>query len=156
MRLTVLALPCLIAASLAAAPACAAIPTKPDAKTAEAVQAADDAWGKAEADGDAAFVDWLLLPGYQSVGPAGTAADKARIVGGAKAHADPEKRAAMVAAWKANHPSRALVTLYGDTAVLTWVSTQAGSAAPIYSSDIFTYRDGHWHGVYSQHTTAGS
>jgi hypothetical protein len=156
MRSTVRALPCLIAASLAATSAAAAIPTAPDAKTEAAVQAADDAWGKAEADGDAAFVDWLLLPGYRSVGPAGTAADKAKIVGGAKAHADPEKRAAMVAAWKANHPSRAVVALYGDTAVLTWVSTQPGPASPIYSCDIFTYRDGHWHGVYSQHTTAGS
>jgi hypothetical protein len=154
MRLAAISLLGLIAAGVPALAARAAIPTVADAKTAAAVQAADDAWGAAEENGDAAFVDWLLLPGYRSVGTEGKATDKALIVARTGAHKDPQARAAQVAAWKASHPSRAAVTLYGDTAILTWVSTRLGGTEAVYSCDIFTYRDGHWHGVYSQHTAA--
>ena len=154
MRPAAISLACLIAASAQASSARAAIPTTPDARTAAAVQAADDAWGAAEEKGDAAFVDWLLLPEYQSVGPTGKANAKAAIVAHARAHNDPKARAAEVAVWKASHPSRAAVSLFGDTAVLTWVSAKPGAAGAIYSCDIFAYRDGHWHGVYSQHTNA--
>jgi hypothetical protein len=154
MRPAVLSLACLIAASSPALSAKSAIPSAPDAKTAAAVQAADDAWGAAEEKGDAAFVDWLLLPAYQSVGPDGKGTPKAVIVTHARAHKDPKARAALVAAWKASHPSRAAVTLFGDTAVLTWISTRPGAVGAIYSCDIFVYRGRHWHGIYSQHSNA--
>ena len=62
--------------------------------------------------------------------------------------------AAKVVAWKAAHPLRGDVKIVGDTAVLTWVSTKPSSGEPISSCDIFVYRDGHWHGVYSQHSSA--
>jgi hypothetical protein len=154
MRPAALSLACLVVASVPALAAKAAIPAAPDAKTAAAVQASDDAWGAAEEKGDAAFVDWLLLPAYQSVGADGKATAKALIVSHARAHKDPKARAAQVAAWKASHPSRATVTLFGDTAVLTWISTKPGAVGAIYSCDIFVYRDAHWHGIYSQHTSA--
>ncbi len=60
----------------------------------------------------------------------------------------------MVADWKGKHPSAAQVTIFVDTAVLTWVPTDAGLIPPVNSSDIFVYRDGAWHGIYSQHSTA--
>jgi len=134
----------------------AAIPTMPDPKTAAAVEAADQAWSGAEQKGDAEFVAWLLLPEYRSVGPAGTFATRGAIVAHAKAQT-PEneaKSASMVAKWKSDHPSRADVRLFGDTAVLTWTSTRPEAKSGVYSCDIFTYRDGHWHAVYSQHTSA--
>ena len=124
----------------------------PEARTASAVQAADDAWGAAEAQGKAAFVDQLLAPGYRSIGPDGKTTDKAAIVAHARAFGKSPERAAKVAAWKAAHPSRAVVTLFGDTAVLNWVSTKAGEEQRIYSCDIFVYRGGHWRAIYSQHT----
>jgi len=123
----------------------------PEARTASAVHAADDAWETAEEQGNAPFVDWLLAPDYRSIGSGGKATDKAAIVAHARAFDKLPERAAKVAAWKAAHPSRAVVTLFGDTAVLNWISTKAGEEQRIYSCDIFVYRGGHWHAIYSQH-----
>lgn len=124
--------------------------------TAAAVIAADDAWGDAEIKGDAAFVDGLLLDGYVSVGPDGKVHTKAMIVESArKAAASPDPtRAAKTAEWRAAHPYRNQVAMYGDTAVLSFVSTKPASADAVNSSDIFVYRDGRWHAVYSQHSAA--
>ena len=124
------------------------------AKSTAAVIAADDAWGAAETDGDYAFVDRLLLPGYESIGASGTVTTKETIVAGARARGRSPERAAQVAAWKAAHPTRPEVAIFGDTAVLTWVSAAPDSAGRVLSSDIFTYRDGHWRAVYSQHSSA--
>ncbi|CAM3253127.1 Nuclear transport factor 2 family protein [Sphingomonas antarctica] len=143
------ALTSLILAVTTAAPAKPAV----EPKTAAAVQAADDAWGAAEANGDAAFVDGLLLPGYVSVGPTGKVTTKAAIVAGARKRGRSAAFAAEVAAWKAEHPSRAEVSLFGDTAVLTWVLTKPDLREPISSSDVFVYRQGRWLAVYSQHTS---
>jgi hypothetical protein len=142
MRIAIMA-----ALTMAAAwPAMAAEP-----RTADAVTAADVAWGDAEAKGDAAFVDRLLLPDYRSISNGGKATGKAEIV----AHTNPGHAvdyARKVADWKAQHPSRPDVTLSGDTAVLAWTSTAPGGA--VYSCDIFVYRDGRWRALYSQHTGA--
>ena len=135
--------PC-VSASLAPRPA--------DARTAEAVIAEDMAWGDAEMRGDADFVDWLLLPGYRSIGHDGKATDKATIVTGTR---DPEKvkaYAAKAAAYRAKWPSHPEVAMYGDTAVLAWTTTDPQTATPVRSCDIFVYRDGHWHAIYSQHS----
>jgi hypothetical protein len=123
-------------------------------RTAAAVQAADDAWGAAEGRGDAAFVDELLLPGYVSVGPAGKVTTKAAIVDGARKRGPSATMAAQIAAWKAAHPSRAEVTIVGDTAILRRLLTKPGLGEPVSSSDTFVYRGGHWRAIYSQHTTA--
>jgi hypothetical protein len=131
---------------LAAAPAGAAEP-----KTAAAVKAVDDAWGDAEAKGDAAFVDQLLLPNYRSIGNTGKATTKETIVEHTTKQRAPDY-AKKVADWKAQHPSRADVRLFGDTAVVNWTSTAPDAA--VFSSDIFVYRDGHWRAIYSQHTGA--
>jgi hypothetical protein len=136
-----------LAASLAAHAAAA-----PDPKTAEAVVAADDAWGDAETAGNVAFVDALLAPEYRSVGSNGTVTDKATILEHTKSHHGSAEDRAKVDAWRAAHPSHAEVALFGDTAVLTWVATRDGR--PVQSCDIFVYRDGHWHAVYSQHSSA--
>jgi hypothetical protein len=149
-----------LGAAIAASPAPAAIPKTPDAKTEAVVLGADRAWADAEETGDAAFVEWLLEPGYRSVGVDGRVTEKATIVahvrsrsGSANAAAK-ARRSAEVAAWKADHPERMQVQLIGDTAIVTFVSTKPGSAGLIYSCDVFVYRQGHWHGAYSQHTAA--
>jgi hypothetical protein len=140
------------AITLAAAPASAMPSDKAEPHTAAAVEAADQAWGDAEDNGDKDYVDWLLLPGYQSVSEAGKSADKAMIVAGASAARSADRKA-KVAAWKATHSEKAVVTIVGDTAVLAWTSTKPDAA--VMSCDIFVYQDGHWHAAYSQHTTAG-
>jgi hypothetical protein len=152
MRIRFLAMTALGAATVAAAPVCAMPSDKAEPHTAAAVEAADQAWGDAESNGDKAYVDWLLLPGYQSVGEAGTHAGKARIVASASAPRSPGRKAE-ADAWKAAHPEKPVVTIVGDTAVLAWTSTKPDAA--VLSCDIFVYQDGHWHAAYSQHTTAG-
>jgi hypothetical protein len=79
---------------------------------------------------------------------------KAQIVEGARKRGKSAEFAKMVADWKAQHPSAAEVTIFGDTAVLAWVPTDAGPNPPVNSCDIFVYRDGAWHAIYSQHSTA--
>ncbi len=129
---------------------------KAEPKTADAVRAADDAWGQAEMRGDAAFVDQLLLPDYRSVRPEGKADGKTAIVGGARKRANDPAAAQKMLDWHANHPERADVVIVGDTAILTWVLTTPGASEPVLSCDIFAYVDGHWKALYSQHTNAVS
>ena len=129
-------------------------PTMTEPHTAAAVIADDDAWGNAEQTGDAAFVDALLLPQYRSIDAAGKTHDKAAILASAK-KASPERNA-MIASWKAAHPTLTSVELNGDTAILTFTLNKPGTPAAIMSCDIFVYRDGRWHALYSQHTTAGA
>jgi hypothetical protein len=135
----------------AASPALAAEP-----RTEAAVIAADEAWGNAEVAGDADFVERLLLPDYVSIGADGKVTNKAKIVAGTRARHASIDYAAKVAAWKAAHPLRADVTIVGDTAILKWVSDKPSAGDPVSSSDVFVYRDGRWHGLYSQHTTASN
>ncbi len=124
------------------------------AKTADAVLAADDAWLKAEIAGDTAFLDKLLLPEYRSVGANGKVSDKSMILAHARKAGGSPELAAQVASWKAAHPIRGEVSLFGDTAVLRWVLIKPESNDPVSSSDVFVYRDGQWHAIYSQHTSA--
>ena len=123
-------------------------------RTAEAVIAADDAWMEAELRGDGEYLSELLLDGYVSVGSSGKVSTKEKIVSGATKRGRSEEFARQVRAWRAAHPTRAEVALFGDTAVLTWNSTDPGSATPVSSSDVFVYRDGRWRAIYSQHSAA--
>ncbi len=144
----------LLVATLIASSAVLAGQTSYAPRTKEAVIAADERWGQAEQDGNSQYVDHLLLDGYTSIGSAGKVTTKAQIVKGAKERGKSAEYSKMVADWKAKHPSVANVAIYGDTAVLTWLPTNAGSTPPVNSSDIFVFRDGDWRAIYSQHTTA--
>jgi hypothetical protein len=126
----------------------------PAPHTEAAVIAADESWGQAEQDGDSQFIDHLLLEGYRSIGASGKVTTKDQIVEGARKRGKSAEFAKLVADWKAKHPSVAKVAIFGDTAVLTWVPTDAGPNPPVNSSDIFVYREGAWHAIYSQHSTA--
>jgi hypothetical protein len=129
----------------------ASAPNEP--KTAAAVIAADQAWGDAEKRGDADFVDKLLLPEYRSIGTDGKVTTKTMIVEHTRSRGASAEFAQKVDAWKAAHPEHPEVTIANDMAVLTWVADQS-PAGRIASCDIFVYRDGRWHGIYSQHTSA--
>jgi hypothetical protein len=141
------------ASALVAAPVFASPSDTAEPHTAAAVEAADQAWGNAESNGDKAYVDWLLLAGYHSVGESGKSADKRAIVASVD-RARSTNRKAEVDAWNAAHPEKPVVTIFGDTAVLAWTSAKPGDNA-VLSCDVFVYQDGHWHAAYSQHTTAG-
>ncbi len=127
----------------------------PQPKTAEAVRTADDGWEKAEETGDVTYVENLLLDGYRSVNADGTVHDKATIVANTRKHAGSPEYAERVKKWMADHPEETNVVLRGDTAVVTFYLKPLGPEKGIMSSDIFTYVDGGWHAIYSQHTSVG-
>jgi hypothetical protein len=148
MRLALLA-----AAILAvSAPSWAAQP-----ETAAAVIAADNSWSQFELNGDAAQLTRLLLPGYVSIGPDGKVTTREQLIGRAKARtpADLSKMRDQVQAWKAAHPLRPDVWISGDTAVLKWVAA-GDPKGTVRSCDVFAYRNGEWHAIYSQHSSAST
>ena len=129
---------------------------KPQPKTAAAVIAADNGWEKAEESGDVAYVDNLLLPDYRSVNADGSVHDKAAILANTKqeywlACATPRR---WRSGWRRIRWGPAAV-MQGDTAIVTFHLKPLGPEKGIMSSDIFVYRDGQWHAIYSQHTNAG-
>ena len=128
---------------------------KPQPKTQATVIAADDGWQKAEETGDVAYVDNLLLPDYRSVSADGSVHDKAAILANTKKNIGSTDHAAKVAQWKAAHPTGKAVMIHGETAIVTFYLKPLGPEKGIMSSDIFVYREGQWHAIYSQHTDAG-
>lgn len=143
-----------LALGVAAATGGQAAAHRPERQTAAAVIAVDDAWGKAEADGVAAFVGQLLMPGYRSIGADGKMTDRDSIIQNTMRHAGSSDYRTKVAAWRRQHPSHGDVALFGDTAILTWVSDASANRGAIQSCDVFIYRDGHWRAIYSQHVGA--
>ena len=128
---------------------------KPQPRTAAAVIAADNGWSKAEETGDTAYVDNLLLPDYRSVSPDGSVHDKAAILASTKKNIGSTARSAADLKWQAAHPYDTSAVIVGDTAILTFRLKSAAQDKGILSSDIFVYRDGSWHAIYSPHTDAG-
>lgn len=122
-------------------------------KTADAVIRADDAWGDAETRGDGDYLEQLLSPAYVSIGAGGKVTTRETIIAHARARGASPAYAEQVANWKAAHPSRAEVSIAGDTAVLTWKVTGANGEL-VSSCDIFVYRGGRWRALYSQHSSA--
>lgn len=118
-------------------------------KTAEAVVQADDAWGDAETRGDGDYLEHLLSPAYVSIG----ITTRETIIAHARARGASAAYAEQAATWKAAHPSRADVSIAGDTAVLMWKTTGANGEL-VRSCDIFVYRGGRWRALYSQHSSA--
>jgi hypothetical protein len=132
-----------------------AAPATLQPKTAAAVIAADEDWLKAEETGDTAYVDNLLLPEYRSVNADGSVHDKAAILASAHKNVGSTARTLADEKWLAAHPMGTAVLIQGDTAIVTFYLKPLGPQKGIMSSDIFVYRDGQWHAIYSQHTDAG-
>ena len=125
------------------------------AHTAAAVKAVDQHWLEAEESGDAAWLEGMLLPGYRSVGVAGTFATKQAIVAHAAKNRGSDEMKRKADAWQAAHPVDQQVTLQGDTAILSFVSSTPATKGKLYSSDVFVYVDGRWRALYSAHTGLG-
>lgn len=125
------------------------------AQTESAVTAADNAWDHAEESGDTAFIDALLLPEYRSVNVDGSIHDKAAILASTKKNLGSTSTAAADEAWHAAHPRLTSIVITGDIAVITFTLNKPNAPKRVMSCDIFVYREGHWHALYSQHTAAG-
>jgi hypothetical protein len=110
------------------------------------VKKAEDAWDEAFLHGSAEYLQCLLTPDYASVSPEGSH-DKARELG----HASKNKGSS------APIPDFPGMTfqVHGTTAIarLFHPASADGKQPASYAADIFTFQDGAWHAVYSQHTT---
>lgn len=144
-----------IGAQAVAAPQGSTSATDETARTAAAVKAVDQHWLVAEENGDAAWLDGMLLPDYRSVGVAGTFATKAAILAHAAKNHGSDAMKRQVAMWQRAHPVEQQVTLQGDTAILSFVSATPATRGKLYSSDVFVYVDGRWRALYSAHTELG-
>lgn len=121
----------------------------PTARTSAAVIAVDDHWTQAEVHGDTAWLDAMLLPEYRSISADGKVLDKKTLLAHATENRTSDKMAKRVAAWLRAHPTRKSVVMRGDVAILSFSNPQTGR---VLSADIFVYRDGGWHALYSQHS----
>ena len=130
-----------------------------------AVALVEQDWGKAFMSGDTASLDCLLAPDYVSVSEAAVPRDKATILAlalghrRASAHGTPVKPAATQAGSPSSKPVRltAYTHLVGTTAVVTGGMRSVdstGRAIVTRASDVFSYKDGRWIAVYSQHSRA--
>jgi hypothetical protein len=147
------------------APATAAAPTAaPTAavdetlQTEAALRAIDDHWGRAEGDGDVAYLAQLLAPEYRSIGARGEATPRAALLDHtrrrtASAEARAEARKA-VEAFKQTHPTEVAVVLHGTLGIVSFFNPKRGADHSVRGADIFVYEGGRWHAVYSLHNAA--
>lgn len=123
------------------------------AKTDAAVMAVDQHWLEAEVSGDTAWLDAMLMPDYRSISAEGKVLDKPTLLAHAEKNRGSGEMRRKVDAWLKSHPVKQSVVMHGDVAILSFADPETGS---IRSSDIFIYKDGGWHALYSQHSkTAG-
>ena len=120
-------------------------------KNTAALLAVERHWTEAEVHGDVAYVSQLLLPEYRSVNPDGAVHPKSAIIASAAKNRTSNKMARLVAAYTKTHPYGTLVAIQGSTAVVTFYDSKRGPQKGITSCDVFTYLNGRWHAIYSQH-----
>jgi Domain of unknown function (DUF4440) len=113
---------------------------------AASIKQVEHAWTEAFLHGGTGYLGCLLTPDYVSVSAKGVPRDRGAIIGIAeknKGKSDPI-------------PSlpEPMIEIYGNTAVVRSDSPGApdGKYPAMYSADIFSFQDGAWHAVYSQHT----
>lgn len=146
-----LVLPAIAVIGPASAAADAGAKTNEAANTAAAVRAVDQHWLEAEMNGDTAWLDAMLMPDYRTVGADGKVGDKAAILKSAAKTRGSDKMRKQVEAWLKTHPTKQSVVMHGDVAILSFSDPETGR---IRSSDIFIYKGGSWHALYSEHSEA--
>jgi hypothetical protein len=131
-----------------------AAPVDETAHTRAAVLAVEDHWLRAEGTGDVAWLERMLLPAYRSVSPDGSVHDRNAIVAHARKNQGSDRAMRQIEAYLKAHPSGSAVAIDGDLAIVSFYDPAVGPQR-LRSSDLFLYRDGHWHAIYSQHSTDG-
>jgi hypothetical protein len=122
-----------------------------------ALRAIDDHWGRAEKDGDVAYLAQLLAPEYRSIGARGEVTLRAALLEHASQRAtSTEARAAAYKAAEAflqAHPTEVSVVLHGTLGIVSFFNPRRGPEHAVRGADIFVY-EGRWHAIYSLHNAA--
>lgn len=119
------------------------------AHTSAAVIAVDNRWSTAEVSGDTTWLDRMLMPDYRSISADGKTLDKKALLAHAAKNRGSDKMRKQVDAWRKSHPTKESVVIHSDVAILSFSNPKTGQ---VRSSDIFVYRNGGWHALYSQHS----
>jgi hypothetical protein len=123
-----------------------------------ALRAIDDHWGRAEGDGDVAYMTQLLAPGYRSISPTGKATTREALL------EHTARRASSVAAreearkareaYMAAHPTGVSVVLHGSIGIVSFYDPKRGADQSVRGADVFLYEDHRWRAIYSFHNAA--
>jgi len=148
----------IIATALNASPARA----DPDeAKRDEAaLRAIDDHWGRAEEEGDVAYLAQLLGPEYRSIGSTGKVTTRAALLehtrrrAGSAAARDEARKARE--AFKAAHPTQVSVVLHGTVGIVSFSNPKRGADQVVRGADVFVYEDNRWYAICSFHNAASA
>jgi hypothetical protein len=81
--------------------------SRADARTPEAVKAADAAWLHAEISGDYKFLEWFLLDGYESIDATGSIFSRAALIENRRRRGRSEEFAKQVREWREKHANHA-------------------------------------------------
>ena len=141
----------IVALTFSASATAADVQMSQTARTSAAVIAVDEQWSQAEMHGDTAWLDSMLLPEYRSISADGKILDKKTLLAHAAKNHGSDTMRKYVEAWRKTHPTKESVVMRGDVAILSFSDPRTER---IRSSDIFVYRDGGWHALYSQHSKA--
>lgn len=122
-------------------------------KTAAGVLAASDDWIAAERLGQVAKVNARLSDNYRDVESNGRAHPKADLLKHTATRKDiwPGTAADVVKAFHEKYPSMKTVVMEGDMAILSYHRMDPKLQGYIIAEDIFTYRNGMWRGILSNH-----
>jgi hypothetical protein len=123
-----------------------------------ALRAIDDHWGRAEGEGDVAYLAQLLAPEYRSIGSTGTATTRAALLEHAarrasSAAARDEARKAREA-FMAAHPTGVSVVIHGPVGIVSFYNPERGADHAVRGADVFVYDANRWHAIYSLHNAA--
>jgi hypothetical protein len=123
-----------------------------------ALRAIDEHWGRAESDGDVAYLSQLLAPEYRSVGPRGEVTSRAALLehttrraGSAEARAEAHRSAE---AYRQAHPTELSIVLHGTLGIVSYFDPTRGAEHSVRGADVFVYEGRRWHAVYSLHNAA--
>jgi ketosteroid isomerase-like protein len=122
------------------------------AETVATIRQLETRWTQAEATGDHAFLENLLMANYRSVSVSGKVRDKADIIAGAMRWKSPAMRH-MIESYMEVHHVATSVNVQGNTAIVTFYSQLRGEKSGISSCDIFVNVNGQWRALYSQHSS---
>jgi len=122
-------------------------------KTEAAVLAASDDWLAAEQRGDVAALDRRLMPEYRDIEPNGHVHPRSALIAHAANLKNPSSVPAMqlAADFRKAHPVIEKVIITGDTALLSYHSTDPQLQDNVRSLDVFVYNDGRWRALVSTH-----
>src|ERR1041384_3124542 len=110
-----------------------------------ALRAVDDHWGRAEEEGDVAYLAQLLAPEYRSIRSTGKATPRAALLehSAHNASSPTAREAARKArqAFMAAHPTGVSVVLHGQIGIVSYYNSQRGGDEAVRGAGRFGYGD---------------